>query len=59
MTTKRKTTLKKKIRKTAYRVIKHGARIEGVPYATPSILHLKKSVAKYHLGKKNIKPYTK
>ena len=53
--------LKKQIRKKlqAYRVIKSGARIEGVPYATLSILRLKKTVAKYHLARKNIKPYKK
>lgn len=41
----------------SYRVIKTGARIQGVPYATPSIIRLKPSVAKYHLARKHIKKY--
>ena len=46
-------------KKDAYRVIKQGARINGVPYMKGSILYLNKNQAKHHLGRKNVALWVK
>ena len=40
-----------------YRVLRWGVRIQGVPYATPSIIRLKPAIAKPFLDKKEIEEY--